>query len=200
MRGRSLSRRSGARYSPVRPSRTWPANWPACGCVRRTGCGASSSGWTTISRTTNASWRSVPGVAVGAQRSNWRDRLAVAKAEHARHRADQVARHEIAIVPYVDGLLLVAEPAWRMAFRWTARTSRRRASRRASCRVRDGGKSGLSTTRRCDRLCLAKSFRFVRERQRVQTFGECTRIHSMPLTLCFENGLDFRLSVPDRKR
>lgn len=136
----------------------------------------------------------------GSAKIKLANRLAVAKAEHARHRADQVARHEIAIVPYVDGLLLVAEPAWRMAFRWTARTSRRRASRRASCRVRDGGKSGLSTTRRCDRLCLAKSFRFVRERQRVQTFGECTRIHSMPLTLCFENGLDFRLSVPDRKR
>jgi hypothetical protein len=41
------------------------------------------------------------------------DRLAAAKAEHARHRADQVARHEIAIVPYLDALLLVAEPAWR---------------------------------------------------------------------------------------
>lgn len=41
------------------------------------------------------------------------DRLAVAQAERARHRADQVARHEIAIVPHVDTLLLVAEPAWR---------------------------------------------------------------------------------------
>ena len=43
------------------------------------------------------------------------DRLAAAKAEHARHRADQVARHEIAIVPHIDTLLLVAEPAWRAA-------------------------------------------------------------------------------------
>jgi hypothetical protein len=41
------------------------------------------------------------------------DRLAAAKAEHARHRADQAARHEIAIVPHIDALLLVAEPAWR---------------------------------------------------------------------------------------
>jgi hypothetical protein len=41
------------------------------------------------------------------------DRLAAAKTEHARHRADQVARHEIAIVPHIDALLLVAEPAWR---------------------------------------------------------------------------------------
>lgn len=43
------------------------------------------------------------------------DRLAAAKAEHARHRADQVARHEIAIVPHVDTVVLVAEPAWRAA-------------------------------------------------------------------------------------
>ncbi len=40
------------------------------------------------------------------------DRIAAAQAEHARHRADQVARHEITIVPHLDALLLVAEPAW----------------------------------------------------------------------------------------
>lgn len=40
------------------------------------------------------------------------DRLAAAKAEHARHRSDQTARHEIVIVPHLDALLLVAEPAW----------------------------------------------------------------------------------------
>ncbi len=43
------------------------------------------------------------------------ERRAAAQAEHARHRADQVARHEIAIVPHIDALLLVAEPAWRAA-------------------------------------------------------------------------------------
>ncbi|MDO8545092.1 MAG: hypothetical protein Q7S40_32030 [Opitutaceae bacterium] len=43
------------------------------------------------------------------------DRLAAARAEHARHRADQVARHEIVVVPHLDTLLLVAEPAWRAA-------------------------------------------------------------------------------------
>lgn len=43
------------------------------------------------------------------------DRLAAAKAEHARHRADQVARHEMAVIPHLDALLLVAEPAWRAA-------------------------------------------------------------------------------------
>ena len=47
------------------------------------------------------------------------DRLAAARAEHARHRADQVARHEIAIVPHVDALLLVAEPAWRAELQMT---------------------------------------------------------------------------------
>ena len=40
------------------------------------------------------------------------DRLAAAKAEHARRRADQVARHEIRVQPHIDALLLTAEPAW----------------------------------------------------------------------------------------
>ena len=40
------------------------------------------------------------------------ERLAAAKAEHARRRADQVARHEIRVHPRVDALLLVAERAW----------------------------------------------------------------------------------------
>ena len=40
------------------------------------------------------------------------DRLAAARAEHARRRADQLARHEIRIRPHVDALLLVAETAW----------------------------------------------------------------------------------------
>ena len=40
------------------------------------------------------------------------ERLAAAKAEHARRRADQVSRHEIRIVPHPDALLLVGEPAW----------------------------------------------------------------------------------------
>jgi hypothetical protein len=41
------------------------------------------------------------------------DRLAAARAEHARRRADQVARHEIRIHPNFDALLVIAEPAWR---------------------------------------------------------------------------------------
>ncbi len=40
------------------------------------------------------------------------DRLAAARAEHTRRRADQVARHEIRVQPHMDALLLVAEPAW----------------------------------------------------------------------------------------
>jgi len=40
------------------------------------------------------------------------DRLAAARAEHTRRRADQVARHEIRVHPHLDSLLLVAEPAW----------------------------------------------------------------------------------------
>jgi hypothetical protein len=40
------------------------------------------------------------------------DRLAAAQAEHARRRADQVQRHEIRVLPRLDALLLLAEPAW----------------------------------------------------------------------------------------
>jgi hypothetical protein len=40
------------------------------------------------------------------------ERLAAAKAEHQRRRFDQVNRHEIRVCPHIDGLLLVAEPAW----------------------------------------------------------------------------------------
>jgi hypothetical protein len=40
-------------------------------------------------------------------------RLAAAKIEHERRRADQLARHEIRILPHLDALLLVAEKAWR---------------------------------------------------------------------------------------
>ncbi len=43
------------------------------------------------------------------------DRLAAARAEHTRRRADQVARHEIRVQPQIDALLLTAEPAWSAA-------------------------------------------------------------------------------------
>jgi hypothetical protein len=39
-------------------------------------------------------------------------RLEAARAERARRRADQLARHEIHVRPSFDALLLVAEPAW----------------------------------------------------------------------------------------
>jgi hypothetical protein len=41
------------------------------------------------------------------------ERLAAARAEHARRRLDQAARHEIKVQPHVDALLLVAERCWR---------------------------------------------------------------------------------------
>ena len=41
------------------------------------------------------------------------ERLAAAQAEHARRRADQVARHEIQAHAQLEALLLIAEPAWR---------------------------------------------------------------------------------------
>jgi hypothetical protein len=41
------------------------------------------------------------------------ERLAAAKAEHERRRADQTARHEIRALAHLEALLLIAEPAWR---------------------------------------------------------------------------------------
>lgn len=41
------------------------------------------------------------------------DRLAAARAEHVRRRADQVARHEIRAQAHLEALVLVAESAWR---------------------------------------------------------------------------------------
>jgi hypothetical protein len=40
------------------------------------------------------------------------ERVEAARAEHARRRADQVQRHEVRVLPRIDALLLVAEPAW----------------------------------------------------------------------------------------
>lgn len=40
------------------------------------------------------------------------ERLAAARAEHARRRTDQVARHEICVQPHLDALLVTAEPCW----------------------------------------------------------------------------------------
>ena len=41
------------------------------------------------------------------------ERLAAARAEHQRRRADQVQRHEIRVLPHFDALVVVAESAWR---------------------------------------------------------------------------------------
>ena len=43
------------------------------------------------------------------------ERLTAAKGEHGRRRQDQVQRHEIRIIPHLDALLLLAEPAWKTA-------------------------------------------------------------------------------------
>jgi len=45
-------------------------------------------------------------------------RLAAARLEHERRRSDQVQRHEIRVIPHLDGLLLVAEPAWGAIVSW----------------------------------------------------------------------------------
>ena len=45
-------------------------------------------------------------------KTKFADRRRAAVAEHDRRRRDQVQRHEIRILPHVDALLLLAEPAW----------------------------------------------------------------------------------------
>ncbi len=40
------------------------------------------------------------------------ERLAAARAEHARRQEDQIHRHEIRVLPRLDALILIAEPAW----------------------------------------------------------------------------------------
>jgi hypothetical protein len=77
----------------------WLAKWPECAPGRKTACAANWNVLMIISRTMN--------------RTKTADRLAAAKAEHGRRRADQLARHEIHVHPHVGALLLVAEKAWR---------------------------------------------------------------------------------------
>lgn len=55
-------------------------------------------------------------------------RLAAARAEHERRRADQVQRHEIRVLPHFDALLAVAEPAWRAEVAVTERGPMRSVS------------------------------------------------------------------------
>ena len=49
----------------------------------------------------------------GQTRIKTDERLAAAKTEHERRRVDQVQRHEIRIIPHLDALVLLAEPAWK---------------------------------------------------------------------------------------
>jgi hypothetical protein len=41
------------------------------------------------------------------------ERVTAARTEHERRRRDQVQRHEIRVIPHIDALLLLAEPAWK---------------------------------------------------------------------------------------
>ena len=50
--------------------------------------------------------------------SKLEQRIAAACLEHERRRSDQVQRHEIRVIPHLDGLLLAAEPAWGAIVTW----------------------------------------------------------------------------------
>ena len=54
------------------------------------------------------------------------ERMAAARAEHQRRRHDQIQRHEIRVVPHIEGILVVAEPAWSALVRITEHGSVRR--------------------------------------------------------------------------
>lgn len=60
--------------------------------------------------------------------SKLEQRLAAARLEHERRRSDQVQRHEIRVIPYLDGLLLVAESAWGATVSWDEHHQARRAA------------------------------------------------------------------------
>ena len=64
------------------------------------------------------------------------ERLAAARAEHQRRRRDQVHRHEVRVVPHLDALLCVAEPAWFAALSFTQHHEPRRAEGRFVPRAR----------------------------------------------------------------
>ena len=49
---------------------------------------------------------------VDASKIKAQERLAAAKAAHQRRRHDQIQRHDIRVIPHLDALRLLAEPAW----------------------------------------------------------------------------------------
>jgi len=53
-------------------------------------------------------------------KQRYADRLEATQAEHRRRRADQIERHTIVVIPHVDALLTVAEPAFRTTVSWRA--------------------------------------------------------------------------------
>jgi hypothetical protein len=64
------------------------------------------------------------------------ERLAAAQAEHARRRQDQIQRHEIRVLPRLDVLLLLAEPAWQATVAATHHGQTRRQTARFVPRAR----------------------------------------------------------------
>jgi len=56
------------------------------------------------------------------------DRLEATLLEHNRRRTDQIERHTIHVVPHIDALLTVAEPAFAARASWQAGRNERTAS------------------------------------------------------------------------
>ena len=58
------------------------------------------------------------------------ERLAAAKSEHAHRREDQIRRHEIRVIPHLDALVLLAEPAWEAQVSFTHKNENRQVQAR----------------------------------------------------------------------
>jgi hypothetical protein len=62
-----------------------------------------------------------------ASKTKIQQRLAAAQAEHQRRRHDQIQRHEIRVIPHLDALLFLAEPAWKARISFSRRNEPQRA-------------------------------------------------------------------------
>ena len=65
-----------------------------------------------------------------------KQRLDAARAEHQRRRGDQLQRHEIRVIPHLDAVLMIAEPAWEAIVAWEGHHQARHVTARFLPRAR----------------------------------------------------------------
>ena len=82
--------------------------------------------------------------------SRYADRLEATRLEHNRRRTDQIERHTIHVVPHIDALLTVAEPAFGAQVSWKAGRDERTAFALFVPRTRRWYLRGTGGGERCD--------------------------------------------------